>query len=174
MRISSSDRSGWGSFELCACETRSPSSRSRMREHNSVIFSCSSWVDASTNLYVELGLYMLQTLSATYRLPCPVVREPEDDREPEMVSSKSKSICIYTIWTNGPTASLDARAARDPSIAAKLQSEHKKVKEEGWKREVMKGTFCIQHMKVGWHHASASWVALALETDHVSWEMGKT
>jgi hypothetical protein len=61
----------------------------------------------------------------TYRLPCPVVREPEDDREPEMAFSKSK---IYTIWTNGTAASLDARATRDSPIAAKLQPEHKKVR----------------------------------------------
>jgi hypothetical protein len=59
-----------------------------------------------------------------------VVREPGGDREPEMVSSKSKSIYIYTIWTNGSTSSLDARAARDSSITAKLQSEHKRVREE--------------------------------------------
>lgn len=84
MRNSSSDKSGWGSFEFSACETRSPSSRSRTREHNSVIFSCSSCVDASTNLYVELELCTLQTVSTTYRFPCPVVREPEDDRESEV------------------------------------------------------------------------------------------
>jgi hypothetical protein len=39
---------------------------------------------------------------------------------------------------------------------------------------VIKETFCIRHMKVGLHLASASWVALALGTDHVSWGVGKT
>lgn len=36
---------------------------------------------------------------------------------------------IYTIWTNSTAASLDARAARDSPIAAKLQSERKKVRD---------------------------------------------
>jgi hypothetical protein len=38
---------------------------------------------------------------------------------------------MVTIWTNGPAASLDARATRDPSITAKLQSEQEDGKDVG-------------------------------------------
>jgi hypothetical protein len=38
---------------------------------------------------------------------------------------------MVTIWTNGPAASLDARATRDSSIAAKLQSEQEDGKDVG-------------------------------------------
>jgi hypothetical protein len=69
---------------------------------------------------------MLQTLSATYRWPCPVVREPEDDRELEMLQE-------YMYIPSGqmtPQPRLTQEAQGIP-LAAKLRFEHKKVKEEG-------------------------------------------
>jgi hypothetical protein len=41
-------------------------------------------------------------------------------------------------------------------------------------RRVIDETFYIRHRKVVLHHVSAFWLALALGTDHVSWEMGRT
>jgi hypothetical protein len=40
--------------------------------------------------------------------------------------------------------------------------------------EKVEGTFDIRRRKVVLHHASAFWLALALGTDHVSWEIGRT
>jgi hypothetical protein len=42
---------------------------------------------------------------------------------------------VVTIWTNGPAASLDARATRNASIAAKLQPEREDGEDVGQRRE---------------------------------------
>ena len=50
IRNRSSARRGWGSVEICECETRKESSRSRTRFASWDIFSCNSVVDAKTKL----------------------------------------------------------------------------------------------------------------------------
>lgn len=84
IRSRSSVRSGCGSVESWEWEDLRESSRSRTRVDSSDIFSCSSVVDASTNLE-DRGLETIRYLSEfdTYRLPWPVVNEPaKEDKRP--------------------------------------------------------------------------------------------
>ena len=69
-----------------------------------MIFSCSSWVDANTNLYVELGPSQLQASSKAYRLPCPVVSEPGGDHGEPMKVVLSNRLRIYLWLPSGQMA----------------------------------------------------------------------
>jgi hypothetical protein len=51
---------------------------------------------------------------------------------------------MFTIRTNGTTASFDARAAGDSSITTKLQSGYEEIKDEWWEENVIiKETFLL-------------------------------
>jgi len=73
---SSSESRGCDCAEICPCEARKPSSSSRTRVASSEIFSCSSWVEANTNLEGFFRDRSSAKESKTYLFPCPVVKEP--------------------------------------------------------------------------------------------------